>query len=99
MIGHYLHASPAESLGKMGALVALADQDTKLEGKAADMALVIFIPVSTLGSSYTVIIDTGSHGISLVMLSVGRNWRARLPCMLLLHVLLPWTRQASHQKL
>lgn len=40
VIGHYLHASPAENMGKMGALVALADQDCKLEGEAAETALV-----------------------------------------------------------
>ncbi len=40
VIGSYLHASPAEDLGKMGALVALADRDGNLEGEAAEKAEV-----------------------------------------------------------
>lgn len=41
VIGAYLHAGPGQGLGKMGALVALADRGgTQLEGRTAEKAQV-----------------------------------------------------------
>jgi hypothetical protein len=67
VIGAYLHASPGPGLGKMGALVALADKGgTRLEGSTAEKVQVgLLAPCS--GHSFCTI-----PGIQLLGFTLGR---------------------------